>query len=542
MKRWAGLIIVMGLLAFQSVPVQAAPGPDLPKISVSTTQVTFGSIDFGETLTKTVTLRNKGKAELVISSIDMEGAHPLDFSATHECVTIPAGGACPITVTFNPISVGRRNGILSISSNAAPELPIQVKLTGTATTVEFAVADTTARETSFSAAFDGTNFLVGIQGNAIEDVISNTSVTAQRVSRFGARVGERIEMGETGGVPVVAFDGTNHLLIWSQGASPSGFLHGRFISPSGELVGSTFEVGSGTDIKSYTSLFDGANYFIVWENDTTPGVSDTSDLYGQFVTPAGVLLGSPIAVSTAPHGQRGPGLAFDGSNILVAWADGRNQGAYESDVYGQFITKSEESVAGSLSGSNFAITTSLLPKNNPVNAAFDGMNYFVVYAEGTTLPDKCPSKGCAWKMSGQLVTAEGVPAGARIPIGNATSEFDRLFPSLVFNGEFFLITWTNGYGAKSVHVRGRFINGSAGENPGLSLSPVFLVDSLSGSGNQSEIPAGSETLSATPVFDGANYFWIINRGKPGKKPQDFDAYTFVDVYTITGPGPSRVEP
>ena len=75
---------------------------------------------------------------------------------------------------------------------------------------EFPIATTAVREFCVSVAFDGTNYLVGIQG----DADAHYNVGGQLVSQSGTLVGPLISTGRTGGVPLVAFDGTNYLVVW----------------------------------------------------------------------------------------------------------------------------------------------------------------------------------------------------------------------------------------------------------------------------------------------------------------------------------------
>jgi hypothetical protein len=548
MKIGAIATLVLILLAFQFIPSQAAADSGSTKISLTPTSVGFGTMDFGATPElKTVVIKNKGQSDVVIDSIVIGGEHPEDFSQANECATVPAGGECAVDVIFAPAAVGKRNGILRISYNGTGK---DVKLSGKADPIEVELAKTTGREMALSAAFDGTNYLVGIQG----DGSSDTNVTAQLVSRSGALLGDRISSGESGGAPMVAFDNTNYLLVWTEDASPSGFLKGQLISPSGGLVGSPFTVASGTDIKTCRILFDGTNYLVVWDDEASPSVSSTSDIYGQFVTPSGELLGSPIPISTAPQGQRFPALASDGTNLLIVWVDARNQSAcepggesvcFETDTFGQFVTRSSESEAGTLLGSNFEISTSSFPRTSPVTIAFDGENYFVVFSETEILPTQCSPTGCSWKITGEFVTTGGSPIET-VKISKTKS--DRLFPFLVFNGEYFLVSWTDHDKSTSTHIRGRFMNriiedpkDPAAEISAKPMSPVFLVDGVASQNNKSDIPAKSVPWAAVPLFDGTNYFWVINRAVPGKDPKDFDAYTDVDVYITIGPGPGQTE-
>ena len=81
---------------------------------------------------------------------------------------------------------------------------------------KFSIANSASPETSYDIAFDGTNFLVAIEGE---------TVGAQLVSPSGELIGSFISTGRIGrssgprldgtgpGFPHVAFDGTNYLLV-----------------------------------------------------------------------------------------------------------------------------------------------------------------------------------------------------------------------------------------------------------------------------------------------------------------------------------------
>jgi chitodextrinase len=394
----------------------------------------------------------------------------------------------------------------------------------TSATTEFPIATTSGREISIGAAFDGTNYLVGIEG----DQNNGNNITAQLVSgSTGSLVGSRISIGRTGGAPYVAFDGTNYLMVWDEGDTNPRILYGQRISMTGQLVGSAFSIAQIGDKADVVIIFDGANYFVVWD---TRGESDTSDIYGQFISPSGTLLGTAIPVSTASHGQREPAVAFDGTNILVVWGDGRNQSAYytdpgyvypisthffESDVYGQFVTKSAPSTMGSLTGSNFLINASSLPRDNPKSLAFDGTNYFVVFNEQTTLPNACPASGCKWDIYGQFVTKTGIPTGSKITISNGAP--NHQMPNVVWNGTKYLATWTENFGSLTTSIKGRYFDTSG--------APIGSELNLFSAGNNGSLP-----WYATPIVKGTNYFMIVNRGIPGTDPYNFDAYTSQDVY------------
>ena len=82
-------------------------------------------------------------------------------------------------------------------------------------------------------AFGGTNYLVGIQG----DAAAHYNITAQLVSTNGSLLGSRIAIGRTGGIPKVGFDGTNYLVTWPDDALyPTNVIYGQLISRSGAVA------------------------------------------------------------------------------------------------------------------------------------------------------------------------------------------------------------------------------------------------------------------------------------------------------------------
>ena len=346
-------------------------------------------------------------------------------------------------------------------------------------------------------------------------------------------MGSRISVGRTGGAPFVAFDGTNYLLVWADFANQCDnkceVIYGQLISKSGTLIGSPFpispEAGNNMESKGFGRIiFDGTNYFVAW--DLEP--NGPTDAYGQFVTPSGTLLGQPIKINTTNSGGGGVTVAFDGTNILVAWGSEWNASGTQSvcwtdssgyhcdiaNIWGQFITKSSAGTPGTLSGSNFLISAASVLCYNP-SIAFDGTNYLVILAQETTRPDTCPSSGCKWDIYGQLVTKAGAPIGSRITISDTSPNHSPLALS-VFNGTNYLVTWTEGFGSTEATVKGRFFDKSGGP-----VGSEFALFSPSG---------GRVPWAVFTLFDGSKYFSVINRGTPGIDPYNEDAYTNEDVF------------
>jgi hypothetical protein len=93
--------------------------------------VNLGSIPVGGTsLPKTITIKNTGTSDLIISSMTMSGLNESEFSQTHDCMTVTKGSSCTALVTFIPLSIGNKNALISISSNDPKKQVVNVKLTG----------------------------------------------------------------------------------------------------------------------------------------------------------------------------------------------------------------------------------------------------------------------------------------------------------------------------------------------------------------------------------------------------------------------------
>ena len=172
-----------------------------------------------------------------------------------------------------------------------------------------------------------------------------------------------------------------------------------------------------------------------------------------------------------------PTLAFNGTNILIVWVDGRNQSActttycVESDLYGQFVAKSSSGGAGALSGGNFLISASSLPHDGTgPSVAFDGTRYLAISSEETTLPDACPVGGCKWDIYGQFVTTAGVPDGSRITISNTPPS--HFAPVIAWNANLsqYLVTWTENFGTDSAVIKTRLFTSS-----GSALGDEFVL-------------------------------------------------------------------
>lgn len=105
-----------------------------PAVSLSPSNLNFGSVSRGSSQTKSETITNTGTATLTNLSWSITGfsANQFTISST-TCGTAPAtlqaGASCVINVTFRPTATGTQNATLRLSDNA-PNSPQSVALSG----------------------------------------------------------------------------------------------------------------------------------------------------------------------------------------------------------------------------------------------------------------------------------------------------------------------------------------------------------------------------------------------------------------------------
>jgi hypothetical protein len=133
--------------------------------------------------------------------------------------------------------------------------------------------------------------------------------------------------------PQVAHDGTNYFAVWEdsrQDEATDFAIYGARLAPNGKVIDSVGIAISGVDryIDHIPGVaFDGTNYLVTWQG-VNPDRGN-QDLYGARVSPDGVVLDTGgFLIASADGHQFFGNLAFNGTEYLVAWFDGRNTVAW----------------------------------------------------------------------------------------------------------------------------------------------------------------------------------------------------------------------
>ncbi|MFQ5652008.1 MAG: choice-of-anchor D domain-containing protein, partial [bacterium] len=104
----------------------------VPDITVTPDFVDFGSVATGSSVSRMVTVRNDGVANLDISSLVLTGSHSGDFAVVGGTggFILPPGASHDLELRFAPGSPGAKSATLHINSNDPDEPMVAVSLTG----------------------------------------------------------------------------------------------------------------------------------------------------------------------------------------------------------------------------------------------------------------------------------------------------------------------------------------------------------------------------------------------------------------------------
>jgi len=265
-----------------------------------------------------------------------------------------------------------------------------------------AISQAAGLQCSPAVAFDGTDYLVVWEDYRSAD---NSDIYGARVTPQGVVLdadGIVISRAANGqDYPVVAFDGSNCLVVWHDfrgGDYPD--IYGARVTPRGSVLDSGgIAISQAADWQGYPALvYDGADFLVAWED----GRGGSYDIYGARVTPAGLVLDSSgIVIAQAARDQYHPAPAFDGTNFLVIWDDYRSG---SDDIYGARVTP----VGTVLDPQGIAISTAADVRWCPA-VAFDGLNYLVAWTVGRS-GDSSDIYG-AWVSPAGAVSGEGRVVG-----------------------------------------------------------------------------------------------------------------------------------
>jgi hypothetical protein len=304
-------------------------------------------------------------------------------------------------------------------------------------------------------AFDGTNFLV---------VWQDHTSAPENQDIYGARVTPEGVVLDPNGFPIhsasyktyycdVAFDGTNYLVTWTDCRnSPHWLIYGARVTPDATVLDPGFAICDLPEAHGcFPKIAFGAeNYLVVWE-DQRQGVDK---VYGARVTPEAQVL-DPNGINISPSMQYTvfPSVTFDGQNYAAFWAIQYTGGSY--GCHGARV-----SPEGTLLDPT-AITIENISPAYVTGASSDGVNSFCVWNEdrfsGSSESDIWGSR---MNQSGTVLDTNGFLVSTQVNIQELSS--------IAYDNQNYFVTWDEH--RNSYDIYGKFV-GSAGGPIG-SLIPV----------------------------------------------------------------------
>ena len=357
---------------------------------------------------------------------------------------------------------------------------------------DFGIQISATDDQAVSAATNGTSYMVGLT--------TGDRVKWRTVSLAGVP-GALQSTNREGDEPMLAFDGTNYLMVWNDRAvhntctpqpcvpppDPTN-IRGLFLTAAGAKIGSSFAITTGGTVLNLGGIaFGGGKYLVVW---TFLDVNTFSTkISARFVSPGGVL-GSPLTIGSGGITLGLNAVATDGTDFLTTW----------SIPIPDFTTIRARLIRGD--GSMATATTvdaSPAPSNNPLGVAYSGGKYMVVWNDSIGLHES--------NVYGRLLTTAGAVTGGRITVDAAAGE--QVGTGVAGTNAGFFVTWMiMAPDPANSSVRGRFFS-SAG-------APVGGFKGLF-------VSTGTGQIVATPppVVIGNSFLFLKNLGLPGADPQDF---------------------
>jgi hypothetical protein len=197
-------------------------------------------------------------------------------------------------------------------------------------------------------------------------------------------------------VPAVGSDGTNFLIVAHRCSVTNGAIAfnwmGTLVGPDGTVIKSfnitaatTSPVSGGASTLHAAIAFDGMNYLLVYEDDTS--TQGQTVIGSVLISRAGALVTTPaVIVTNAQSGNELSGdeaLAFGGGQYLLLYVAPYLAVTGQPELAGVFLSPA----TGQTSGTSVPIAISITPGGHHSPAAgFDGTNFLAVWVDSGTTP------------------------------------------------------------------------------------------------------------------------------------------------------------
>ena len=281
---------------------------------------------------------------------------------------------------------------------------------------------------------------------------------------YGTRISSGGQIVDAGGIPISKADrdqlapaasasGSDSFVVWQDGRNveTAPDIYGTLVTSKGEVaLPDGIPIGVGGSIQISPAIaFNGENHLVVWAEQ---GQSGEFGIHGMRVSPSGTLLDpNGLPISTVAGDKLVPSVAAQGKDFLVVWEDYRNADTAFIDIYGGRVSGD-----GSLPDrGGFPIGTGEAFRFAPAVAAGTS-DYLVVWQDLRNLAESgIDVFGARVTTAGEVSDPNGIPIN--------TAAADQTSPALAFNGNHYLVAWTDARNAEmsDLDIYGTFVSPEA---------------------------------------------------------------------------------
>jgi len=306
-----------------------------------------------------------------------------------------------------------------------------------------------------SVGWNGTRFQMSYL--ALEDGGSKATITSFDTSG-SAVAGSTHALSGTGSLayPRLAAAANGSLVAWESYTHDDelgdvGTIHGAHLDANGapDAAGELQLSAAGEGAGSVSVAAGATGFLAAWHSSNSPHV------LGSVVSSSGEITSKGFAISHSDQDSGLPSVAFDGSNYLVAWTDGRSQ----NSVYGNRVSQS---------GAVASATDTKLATGSPRYVAF-GSDRTALAWNGS----KFLLSFLGYGIEGSLIASDLSLVNGQIALTGLPNK--QGYPSSVWSGQNYLVVWTDERNSSTdMDVRGVRIgtNGALLDPLGIAISPA----------------------------------------------------------------------
>lgn len=360
---------------------------------------------------------------------------------------------------------------------------------------------------------------LGLIGLSLMMVIDGLHPAAA-VQLVGNEIAISTVSGQKEDVPTVAHSSIDNrfLVAWTDKrnlATTDIDLYMQVIDADGTLLGGNLPLSTAPHVQKIPAIGYSPvnNSFLTTWSDRRNSQTFLDDNFGQLVSPDGNLVGTDFAISTAPKNQGGPAVAYDSvrDRFLEVWTDSRNS-LSGKDIFGQLVN-SDGTLAGTLVGENFSITTENTDQFRPAVAYSEANDLFmVIWVDCRDNAGSCSQRIQVGTMIfGQLIDANGTLVNGSFPITSVMANHTE--PVVAYNnvdGQF-LVVWEDG---RNLAASGTDIFGQRVRGNGMFLGNNFPISAAMADQNR-------PTVAHSPTDNQFLVIWSDARNKSTTKNDIF---------------------